>query len=518
GGKREVRLKGECVFHTPGGAGVQLAEIPASTKIEIDALLAAAATAPAAESKPAVVTPPPPPEAASAPAPAAARAPAGAPPARAPATASPAVVGARTSASTDLAPAGDPFEGELVEVLREAEVEGEARVEGQVGGRASWLKVLARLQTVRATGVLTAERKGEVKNFLVYQGRLVDSEGKPPRHDETLFAVCRKLQLLKPGPLRILEKALDSAKGMDEFDAAAAAGIFNAQEHDRARRWQLNERASDVFAWEKGRYRFDPQGDRSWGRPTSGISAGQVILHGVRSFIRASGEDLARVMQPAMDRALTVVANSGFEPGKAGMSDKEIRFWADIDGKKSLRALLQTSPLPQSQAQRLVFALARLGVLAFAGAPVAKAKEDPAEAMRARLSDIRGRTDAFARLGLSWMASGQQVKAAFEQLRREYGDIVRAGGPQAAVAKDILTVLEGAFREVSDERLRRAVRLKVVGDPARIEASAEMLAEKADILHLRGDPSGAVSTLQMAIDLDPANEAVKKVAAKLNVR
>lgn len=524
GGKREVRLEGECVFHTPGGAGVQLAAIPPETQREIDALLAAASVVPrapdptpepsrAAPATPAVVVTPPPPPPVASPNAAAAATPADRDPLQdVPALDTPKNPAPRPRRPTPtLAPAGQPFEGDLVEVLREAEVEGEARVEGQVGGSASWLKVLANLQTERATGILSVERGGETKRFLFYQGRPVDSIGDPPRHDESLLSVVRKHQLLKPGPFRVLERAVDGAE--EEFEAVAKCGIWNAEEHDRARRWQLLERCADVFAWERGRYRFDPEGDRSWARPTRGVLVGHIILHGVRSYIRASGEDLSRIMRPALDRALVIVPDTGFEPGKLGMSDKELRFWADIDGKKSLRSLVQVSPLGGAQTYQVVFALCRLGVLAFAGAPAPKAPEDPAAGMKAKLADMKTR-DPFARLGLSWMASGPQIRQAWDRMREELAATVRQGGPSAEPARAMLVLGEEAYGQIADERPRRLMRLKLIEDPDRIEASAAMLAEKADILHLRGDVAGAKTTIQMALDLSPGNEAFRKLASK----
>ncbi len=518
-GKREVRLRGEVVFHTPGGAGIQLSELPAPLKQEIDGLLAAASVV-------APQTPPPAPVAPAAPmrvpTPSRAMGPGASPsPAVAASVAStervaPATAPVETGSDSMRAaptPAGERFEGDLVEVLREAEVEGEARIEGQVGGRASWLKVLATLQTQKATGVLSAARKGETKLFLLYQGRLVDGVGQPPRHDETLYNVARKQQLLKGGSLRVLEKALDGTK--DEYDGASGAGVWSPQELDKARRWQLLERCADVFGWERGRYKFDPTGDRAWARPTSGVPVGHVILHGVRSYIRASGEDLARVMRPALDRVVMIVPATGFEPGRVGMSDKEMRFWSDIDGNKPLRALLQTTPIPVSQTYRIVFALCRLGVLALGGGPTQRAKEEPADVLRRRIEDLRTR-DPFGKIGLSWMASGQQIQQAWDQLRNELLQPMRAGGELAELAKQIFGTCEIAFKQISDERTRRVLRLKLLEDPSRIEASADMLAEKADILHLRGDLDGAVSTIQMAIDLSPSNEAFRKLAARFS--
>ena len=508
GGKREVRISGEVVLHGPTGIGVQLGEIPEGTRMEIDALLAAAAPAERRASRP--------PEQAPAVAAAAAASTAAMAPA-VPAAPPPGIgMGAPVSgARPGFTPAGEKFEGDLVEVMREAEVEGEAGTGDALGAKASWLKVLAYVQATRSTGVLKASRKAETKTFLVFQGRILDAKGEPARDDESMLRVIRKHNLARPGVMRILEKALDklvqgAASGMrgDEVAALQATNVWSPAEIDRARRWQVLERASEVFAWERGRFAFDPNGDRTWARPTPGVPFGHVILHGIRSYTRASGEDLARVLRSGVDRAVRIVPNSGFEPTRAGMSDKELTFWADIDGKKTLRQMLATTPIGQTQTYRLVFALCRLGVLALergaAGESRGGGGESRADALRARLSEMKKR-DLFGRLGLSWMSAAPQVQAAWDALRRDMDSEVRAGGESGAAAREVLALGEDAWRTLLDHRARRLQRLKIIEDPSRIESAADMLAERAELLRLRGDKAGARAALEMAIDLWPEN-------------
>lgn len=507
GGKREVKANGEVVLHTPVGIGVQLSELSPDAKLEIDALLSAAGgrvggSVDTPPPQPAAIVTPPPPVASVRTVP--------------PAGAAPASPAARPAVA--FVPAGSRFEGELVEVLREAEVEGEAGIAGgAIGARASWLKVLATLQATRAGGVLQATRKGETKTFLVLQGRIVDAKGEPSREDESLLRVIRKHGLAKPGVLRILEKALDRAT--DEAAALSSQNVWTPADVDRARRWQVLERAAEVFGWERGRFRFDPDGDHGWARATAGVPPGQVILHGMRTYIRASGEDLARILRAGMDRVVRIVQGSGFEPARAGMNDKELKLWADIDGKKTLRQILNTTPIGVSATHRLVFALCRLGVLALdrAGATAAASggkREDRAESLRERVADMKQR-DLFGRLGLSWMCAAVHVHAAWDQIRRELDADVRGGGAAAEPAREALTLAEDAWRNLIDTRNRRVQRLRIIEDPARIESAAEMLAERATILKMQGDIPGAESALQMAVDLAPENGAYVQALARL---
>lgn len=507
GGKREVKLQGEVVLHGPAGIGVQLGEIPQTTRVEIDSLLAAAGT------------PAPPPAVAVTPA---APRPAVEPrPALAPAG-PPLVDGALPPPSPrapPVAPSGIRFEGELVEVMREAEVEGEAGVGDAIGPKASWLKVLAYLQATRSTGLLQAVRKAETKSYVVFQGRILDAKGEPPRDDESMLRVIRKHGLAKPGVVRILEKALDRVP--DEIEALESSNIWTANDIDRARRWQVLERAAEVFAWEKGRFAFDPNGDRAWSRPTPGVPFGQVILYGVRTYIRASGDDLARILRAGLDRSVRVVQGTGFEPARVGMTDKELKFWAEIDGTRTLRQLLATSPIAVSQTHRLVFALCRLGVLSLergGSAPTTRPKEtERAEALRARAADMKTR-DVFGKLSLSWMCAAPHVQGAWDAVRRELEPDQKAGGAVAQAANEVLVVAEEAYRQLIDERTRRLQRLKLIEDPARIEAAAEMLAERAEVLRMQGDVPGAESAVQMALDMAPRNPAFVELLARVRAR
>lgn len=504
GGKREVRVKGEVVLHGPAGIGVQLGEIPQSTRVELESLLAAAAPrTPAAVAAPESTVEQPPQSAVS---------PSAAPPAPDAGVESAPSAAAPPASST---PSGDRLEGELVEVMREAEVEGEAGAASTLGSKASWLKVLAHLQATRATGLLQASRKAETKSFAVFQGRILDARGEPARDDESMLRVIRKHGLAKPGVLRMLERALD--KMPDELVALQTAGVWTPAEIDRARRWQILERSAEIFAWAKGRFKFDPLGDRSWTRPTSGLPIGHVILHGVRSYVHASGEDLARILRPGFDRALLIVPNTGFEPVRVGMQDKELKLWAEIDGKKTLRQLLATSPISQSQSHRLIFVLCRLGVLEMAkvsGMRAVPKDSERAEALKARAADLTTR-DVFGRLGISWMCAAPHVQGAWDALRRELAPDLAMTGPVANAAKQVLAIAEDAWRQLMDDRTRRLQRLKLIEDPSRIEAAADMLADRADSLRMQGDAPGAESALQMALDMAPGNPAFVQLLARV---
>ena len=251
-------------------------------------------------------------------------------------------------------------------------------------------------------------------------------------------------------------------------------------------------------------------------RPTTGVPVGHVILQGLRSNVRASGEDLARIMRPTLDRAVKIVRDTGFEPRRVGMSDGEMRFWSDLDGKRSVRQLLTITPLPISQTYRVLFALFRLGVCELEK-PVAStglAREDRAEVLRNRLADFKTR-DPFARLGISWMAAQPQVEAGWATTRRELEPDLKAGGAVTEAARPLLALCEEAYRALNDPRTRRTARMKLIDDPSRIEASAEMLGEKAELLAMREDKPGAVTAIQMALELLPGDPKLQSIGAKL---
>ncbi len=505
-GKREIRLRAECVFHAPTGVGVQISTIPVTTRREIEALLAAATPVPEGEpAKSAPIIPPPPGET-----------PRSAPPLTPSAPAFASARGGRPVTNVMAAPpAGKRIEGDLVEVLREAEVEGETRTDADLGPKGSWLRVLASLSQEAATGILFATRKGETKTFLVHQGRVFDASGQPMRDDESIVRVVRKHALLKGPALHALERAV-LAHPADDLAAANASGSFQPQELERTRRWQILERCAEVFAWEKGRFRFEPDGDRKWARPTSGVPIGHVILHGVRSYIRASGEDLARVLRHAIDRVAKLVPESGFDPTKVGMTDKELRFLADVDGTRSIRQLLAITPLPVSHTYRLIFALCRLGVMTLEKAAARVAvKEDHAKTLEARLAEMKGR-DPFVILSLSWMAALPQVQAGWNAFRKELeADLASATPGVAAAAKQVLAKGEEAYKALSNDRNRRLTRLKVIEDPARIESAADMLAEKAALLLMRGEKADAIAAMQMALDMAPERPEIQAAAGRI---
>ena len=89
------------------------------------------------------------------------------------------------------------------------------------------------------------------------------------------------------------------------------------------------------------------------------------------------------------------------------------------------------------------------------------------------------------------------------------------GGTAADAAKAVLAVCEEAYRALIDPRARRTARMKLIDDPSRIEASAEMLGEKAELLAMRDDKPGAIAAIQMALELIPGDPKLQSIGSKL---
>jgi hypothetical protein len=148
--------------------------------------------------------------------------------------------------------------------------------------------------------------------------------------------------------------------------------------------------------------------------------------------------------------------------------------------------------------------------------PKRAAKADPIEELKHRAADLKGR-DPFGKLGLTWMAAAPQVEAAFESLRRDLAPDLASSGGRVTLAREVLSILEAARKVLMTDADRRAERAKLVEDENRIVTAAEFLAEKADLLRMRGDRAGAIASIQMAHDLAPTHPQCRKIALELGV-
>jgi len=169
------------------------------------------------------------------------------------------------------------------------------------------------------------------------------------------------------------------------------------------------------------------------------------------SFMTAAGGLRAGVLQ----------SGSEPEPESFGLSSRELRLLAEVDGEQTLEQLVLGAGLPQDTALRVLGLGHALGLLHLRPAvPIDGDEDSPGELdvrrLESKYEEIQD-ADYFSVLGLARTAGGEDVKRAHALLTAEFHPLRFAGHPDPVLqhrAQQISTSLSEAARALADDRLR----------------------------------------------------------------
>ncbi|ATB31512.1 response regulator receiver protein [Melittangium boletus] len=160
-------------------------------------------------------------------------------------------------------------------------------------------------------------------------------------------------------------------------------------------------------------------------------------------------------------RAGVLRSGSEPEPESFGLSSRELRLLAEVDGEQTLEQLVLGAGLPQDTALRALGLCHALGLLQLRPAVPLEGDEDaPGELdvrrLESKYEEIQD-ADYFSVLGLARTAGGEDVRRAHALLTAEFHPLRFAGHPDPVLqhrAQQIATSLSEAARALADDRLR----------------------------------------------------------------
>ncbi|PTL79061.1 hypothetical protein [Vitiosangium sp. GDMCC 1.1324] len=160
-------------------------------------------------------------------------------------------------------------------------------------------------------------------------------------------------------------------------------------------------------------------------------------------------------------RAVVVRGEPEPAPEAFGLSSRELRLLAEIDGEQTLEQLLLGAGMPQDTALKVLAVARALGLVTLRpAAGVSDEQEAPGELdvrrLESKFEEIQD-ADYFTVLGLSRAAGSEEVRRAFELLTAEFHPLRFAGHPDPALqhrAQQISNALSEAARALTDDRLR----------------------------------------------------------------
>jgi DNA-binding response OmpR family regulator len=433
----------------------------------------------------------------------------------------------------DLAALADLAEMNSVESDSQVRFRGAALVRGNLRD-AQFADVLSELLRWRATGALLLEH-APVKKLVWLK------EGAPIFVRSNLLAEAL-------GQLMVREKMITLAEceeGLQKMNASGhqlgteliAMGCISPANLAYALQLQIEQKLFDIFAWTEGEYRFNPRASMPTLQTALDLTPAKTLLEGIkRSY---DDERVRRALGPVESQSVQLTDDPLDRFQDMGLDPEEAQLYALIDGKRTVKELLEFGALPLPDGRKLLLALRCANMIHFA-APGAVAQPVPAvptprpppvpdlperalpepelaarqqvERLAARAQDLR-RGTLFEVLGVRPDASELELRHAYASLAREHHpDRV---GPDAtaearAFAEDVFAQISLAYETLMDRQkrteyelgLRSGVQRSDSDEVARILKAEQCFREGEKQLR-ENDPHAALQAFAEAARLYP---------------
>lgn len=435
--------------------------------------------------------------------------------------------------SKDLAALADLAEVKSVESDSQIRFRGAALVRGNLRDT-EFAEVLSELHRWRATGALLLEN-APVKKLVWLK------EGAP-------VFVRSNLLMEALGQLLVRERMITLAEceeGLRRMHASKRQlgteliemGCISPANLAYALALQIQQKLFDVFAWTEGEYRFNPRAAMPAMQIGLELTPAKTLLEGIK---RSYDDERARRSLGAVEGHAVLLTDDPIDRFQdMGLDPEEAQLYALIDGKRTVRELLDFGALPTEDARKLLHALRCANMIHFA-LPDAKAQPLPqpigarpppvtdlperavpepellqlhqTQRLAARVQDLR-RGTLFEVLGVRPDASELEIRCAFAALAKEnHPDRLGADATAEAraFAEDVFQQISFAHETLTDRQkrteyelaLRSGVQRSDGDEVARILEAEERFRE-GEALLAEGNASAALQAFSEAARLYP---------------
>lgn len=369
---------------------------------------------------------------------------------------------------------------------------------------------------LRARSGIVNCKRGKLKRiFCVLDGRLAFARSNVI--EEQITEVLVERRLVPVGKMSAIRRKAEQ-ESADPLSLLVSSGIVTA---DALRGWlvtHITEMFTDTMRWDDGEVEWviglpDLEGEFT-------VEIELVSL--VRDYALAQ-PSITRKMRAAVGAPAATLQYDGDRARLLGGFAAEpltAHCLAAADGQTPIESVVKSAPASEERCWAVLYALSLLGCVA--PCALAQSDSDSREALLARIRRAE-RTDHYSLLDIQPTASGDQVRAAYYRLARDYHpDRYRAG----ALA-DMLQQVEGYFAKVTaayntliHSELRKAYDLELRADTSqKPEQDTAFLAQQnfraALKLATRGRLNDALKALDNAVKLDSRNALYRLELGKL---
>ena len=437
--------------------------------------------------------------------------------------------------SKDLAALADLAEVKSVESDSQIRFRGAALVRGNLRD-IEFTEVLSELHRWRATGALLLEHAPVTKLIWL-------KEGAPVFVRSNLLGEALG-QLLVRERMITLSECEDALRRVHERKRQLGTeliemGCISPANLAYALQLQVEQKLFDVFSWTEGEYRFNPRANMPEMQIALELTTAKMLLEGIKRTY-----DAARVRKGLgdIDKLSAVLTDDPMDRFQdMGLDPEEAQLYALIDGRRTVKELIDFGALPEEDARKLLYALRCANMIHFAAPDLSpKPKPEPqpivsrpppvpdvperavpepelaqrqqVERLAARAQDLR-RGSLFEVLGVRPDASELEIRHAYSALAKEnHPDRL---GPDAtaearAFAEDVFAQLTFAHDTLVDMHKRTEYELALRsgarrsdGDEVERILKAEQLFREGEAHLAKDDPNAAVLAFSEAAQLYP---------------
>lgn len=278
---------------------------------------------------------------------------------------------------------------------------------------------------------------------------------------------------------------------------------------------QLKQKLLNTFSWKSGTYYFVPEKEIKIDIESE-INPAEIILEGIKTQI---DEEMCNSYLAEFFNSIVVEGKPNYSLKELGLSKEEEKFFLRIDGKKTLRELIDSSSMDKGFTKKLLIALLILGLIEIKNEKEEKALKNDDDKklyhdLNTFLTELKTK-NYFEVLGVPEKTTDESVKKSYFLLAKEYHPDRYYNKDKSIrdTAEEIFTILTNAYNSLMTEELRKkySESLKEKSQEKKLEdaqslVNAEIQFQKGMVYYKSHDFVNAEECFKWAVKLNP-NEA-----------
>jgi tetratricopeptide (TPR) repeat protein len=374
-------------------------------------------------------------------------------------------------------------------------------------------KLLSEVSSMGISGTLVIER-GKVRKSLIFD------HGKPARITSNLLQEVLGRYLVSIGKISQDQytESIDAAFQNHRLhgDVLVERGLLNGAELGKYLREHAIEKLLNLFKWTEGEYRFLKKDFMSLGSDFLGLPVESIIFMGIRRYY--SLERIAAVVEPYGGDYLYPGSKKAAPGVIEGLSEDERWLISLADGTKTVREIIEMSPLEFIDSYRLIYGAVITDILsvnAERGKDVTDraaqgAEKDAASQILATYHTMTTK-NYFEVLGVDEDTPAQDIKRAYVRLVKEYHPDSLGPGTLPLVVKtanQIFDLITKAYKVLTDQNERITYIRSLTEPSGGMDAdkthdimNAELQFQKGRVFLRKRDYKGARESFGWAVKL-----------------